>query len=144
MSSITTTTTSILTESSVAPPVEQRWMSVVFLQGEDADTVLDMIDKYRPETAIHHLSQWDYGDQTRDAALINGYVYDDIPQSPTDRVIHDNASGYALTYNHHFGYVSLLRHFDPVVEEARKSMAPPARFGFDKQRIARRMNGLQL
>ncbi|WP_203579168.1 hypothetical protein [Microbacterium hibisci] len=144
MNSITTTAKSIATESSVAPPVERRWMSIVFLQGEEADTALDMIDRNGPEAAIHHLSQWDYGDQTRDAALVNGYVYDEIPQSPTDRVIRGDGSGYALTYNRHFGYVALLRHFDPVLEGALESMAPPARFGFERQRTARRSYGLRL
>lgn len=122
--------------------VERRWMNVVFMQGEEADAVLDMIDKNGPDAAIRHLSQWDYGDETRDAALVNGYVYDGIPQSPTDRVVRDDSAGYALTYNQHFGYVSLLRHFDPVVEDARESVAPPTRFGFDKQRTARRTCGL--
>lgn len=124
--------------------VERRWMSIVFLQGGEADAVLDMIDRNGPETAIRHLSQWDHGDETRDAALVNGYVYDEIPQSLTDRVIRDDASGYALSYNHHFAYVSLLRHFDPVVEEARNPVAPPAWFGPERQRTARRTNGLQL
>lgn len=76
--------------------------------------------------------------------MVNGYVYDEIPQSPTDRVVHDDSAGYALTYNHHFGYASLLRHFDPVVEDARESVAPPARLGFDRQRTARRSAGLRL
>ena len=144
MNSNTTTATSGSTDSVVAPPIERRWMSVVFLQGEDADTVLDRIDQNGPEAAIRHLSQWDFGDETRDAALVNGYVYDEIPQSPTDRVIRDDASGHALTYNHQFGYVSLLRHFDPVDEVTRESVAPPTRFGIERQRTARRTNGLRL
>ena len=118
-----------------------RWMSVVFLQGEEADAVLDMIDRIGPEAAIRHLSQWDYGNETRDAALVNGYVYDEIPQSPTDRVIRDNASAYALTYNHHFGYVSLLRHFIPIVAGAlqpvaRQPSSATARHGTGRHRTA--------
>lgn len=106
--------------------------------------MLDMVDHDGSDTAIQHLSQWDYGDETRDAALVNGYVYDEIPQSSTDCVIRDDASGYALTYNQQFGYVSLPRHFDPVVGDAREVVAPPARFGLEKQRTMRRMNGLRL
>ncbi|BDZ65284.1 hypothetical protein [Agromyces mangrovi Wang et al. 2018] len=124
--------------------VERRWMSVVFMQGEEADGVLDMIDKNGPEAAIRHLSQWDYGDETRDAALVNGYVYEEIPKSPTDRVVRNDSAGYALTYNQHFGYVSLLRHFEPDVGEVRERLGPPVRFGFDRQRTARRTNGLRL
>ncbi|WP_345802224.1 hypothetical protein AAIB33_03775 [Microbacterium sp. AZCO] len=144
MNSTTTTAKSIATESSGAPPVERRWMSIVFLQGEEADTVIDMIDRNGPEAAIHHLSQWDYGDETRDAALVNGYVYDEIPESPTDHVIRDDGFGYVLTYNHHFGYVSLLRRFDPVLAGTSDYVAPPARSGFEKRRTARRSNGLRL
>lgn len=144
MNSTTSPTTSSSTDSAVAPPIERRWMSVVFKQGEEADAVLDMIDQIGPEAAIRHLSQWDYGDESRDAALVNGYVYDEILQSPTDRVFRDDAHAYVLTYNHQFGYVSLLRHFDPVVEDAREGVAPPARFGFERQRTARRTSGLRL
>lgn len=144
MIDITTKATTISRESSVAPSVEQRWISVVFVQGEEAYALLHMIDRNGPEEAIHHLSQWDYGNETRDAALVNRYVYDDIPQSPTDRVVRDNVSAYALTFNHHFGYVSLLRHFDWVAEDAPESVAPPARFDFDRQRSTRRTNRLRL
>ncbi len=144
MNSITTKATAASPKSSVAPPVERRWMNVAFMQGEEADTVLDMIDRNGPEAAIHQLSQSDYGDETRDAALDNGYVYDEVPESPTDRVVHDNDSGYALTYNRQFGYVSHLRHFDPVVEVRSVHVAPPEQFGFERQRSARRPNGIRL
>jgi hypothetical protein len=128
MNRTSTTEGSTSAEAWIAPPVEHLWMSVVFLQGEDADAVLDMIDCDGVDTAIRHLSQWDHGGETRNAALVNGYVYNEIPQSPTDRVVSDNASGYALTYNKHFGYVSLLRHFSPVSEERLiRPLTPPAR-----------------
>ncbi|GAA5196947.1 hypothetical protein [Microbacterium jejuense] len=137
-------TTATASPHESGPNAERRWMSVVFFQGEDADTVLEMIDKSGVEVAIQHLSQWDFGDETRDAALDNGYVYDEIPQSPTDRVIRDEAVGYALTYNHLFGYVSLLCRFNPVVEDAQKPVAPPAPLGFERQRAARRPNSIRL
>lgn len=104
----------------------ERWMSVVFLQGDEADRVLDMIDVDGVDAAVTYLGQWDYGDETRDAALINGYVYDEVPQSPTDRVVLDDESGHALTYNRSFGYVSLLRRFTPIDDEP-PATPPPAR-----------------
>ncbi|MGL4256664.1 MAG: hypothetical protein ACRCSL_10040 [Microbacterium sp.] len=137
-------TTTPASSDLLALPAGQRWMSIVFMQGAEADTVLDMIDKGGSEIAIQYLSQWDFGDETRDAALVNGYVYDDIPQIPTDCVIRDKASGYALAYNHHFGYVSLLGRFDSVVEDMREPVAPPARFRFGGQGPARRANGIRL
>jgi hypothetical protein len=144
MNRSTTASTSDSTEPQIAPPVETRWMTVVFLQGEEADAVLEMIEKAGHDIALHHLSHWDYGDETRDAALANGYVYDEIPQSSTDRVIHDHGSGYTLTYNRLFGYVSLLRQFDPIIETARKDVAPPAWSASARPQSVRRTPGLRL
>lgn len=138
------TTASATSADDSRTTVERRWMSVVFLQGEKADAVLEMIERVGPEPAIHHLSQWDYGDETRDAAFVNGYVYDEIPWGSTDRVFYDNASTYALTFNHKFGYVSLLRHFTPVVEDgprvvAQQDWVAAARHGTARRRDARRL-----
>ncbi|GAA1817649.1 hypothetical protein [Agromyces neolithicus] len=101
---------------------DSRWISVVFLQGEEADAVLEMIDRAGPGPAIEYLQQWDFGDETTEAALENGYVYDAIPAGSTDRTIHDDSGRYALTYSPHFGYVSLLRscelHLEPTLAVA--------------------------
>ena len=64
----------------------ERWVSVVFLQGADAEQALELIDRSRGASAISHLTHWDFGDETTEAALVNGYVYDGIPTCPTDRV----------------------------------------------------------
>lgn len=96
---------------------ESRWISVVFLQGDDADEVLGMLDRTGVAATIEYLQQWDYGDETTDAALTNGYVYERIPAGSTDRTIEDDGSPYALTYSVPFGYVSLLRRYpDPQPE----------------------------
>lgn len=95
-----------------------RWISVVFLQGEEGDAVLEMIDHAGPGAAIEYLQQWDFGGETTEAALENGYVYDAIPAGGTDRTIHDDTGRYTLTYSPHFGYVSLLRSYDPGLEPA--------------------------
>lgn len=85
----------------------RRWISVVFLQGTETEEVLDLIDRDGPDAAIDHLRNWDYGDETTDAALENGYVYDEPPTGQLDRVITDG--DYTLTYNPFMGHVSLLR-----------------------------------
>jgi hypothetical protein len=95
-----------------------RWISVAFFQGEEADAVLEIIDRAGPISAIEYLQQWDFGDETTEAALENGYVYDDIPAGSTDRTTHDNRGRYALTHSAKFGYVSLLRRYDPDLEPA--------------------------
>jgi hypothetical protein len=38
---------------------EGPWASVVFLQGEDADAALSVLEERGPEAAIAHLAQWD-------------------------------------------------------------------------------------
>ena len=52
------------------------------------------------------------GDETAQAALVNGYVYDTIPTGPLDRTATHGI--YTLTYNHDHGHISLLRtHSEP-------------------------------
>ena len=90
-----------------APGPVSRWVSVVFLEGQDADEVLTIIDRDGADTAIEHLAGFDMGEETTQAALVNGYVYDTIPAGPLDRTT--TAGIYTLTYNHDHGHVSLLR-----------------------------------
>ncbi|MCT1437553.1 hypothetical protein [Brachybacterium paraconglomeratum] len=94
-------------QEAVTAEAPRRWLSVVFLQGAEADEVLDLIDRDGPDAAIEHLRNWDYGEETTDAALENGYVYDEPPTGQLDRVVTDG--DYTLTYNPFMGHVSLLR-----------------------------------
>jgi hypothetical protein len=93
------------------PATEQvpvrRWISVVFLQGPEADEVLDMIDRDGPDAAMTYLKNWDYGDETTDAAMENGHIYDLPPAGMLDREVRDG--DYQMTYNHSFGHVGLYR-----------------------------------
>ncbi|MET4639603.1 hypothetical protein [Mycetocola sp. 2940] len=100
-----------------------RWISVTFLQGEDADEVLGIINRGGAPAAIAHLRSLDHGEETTDAALTNGYVYDSIPAGSTDQTIEDPASPYVLTYSVHFRYVSLLRRH-PVESESEPALTP--------------------
>ena len=88
----------------------RRWISVVFLQGEEAETVLDLIEQDGTIAAIHCLAGFDYGDETTDAAMENGYVYDEPPIGKFDRTA--TRDGYTLTYNEFFNHVGLLRELD--------------------------------
>src|SRR5690606_34116897 len=90
---------------SVAPGV--RWISVVFLQGSEADEALDLIGREGTDAAIEHLAGFDYGEETVQAALENGYVYDEPPAGALDKVATRDV--YTLTYNPFLGHVSLLR-----------------------------------
>lgn len=93
-----------------------RWISVVFLQGSEADEVLDLINRDGPDVAIEHLRNWDYGDETTDTALENGYVYDEPPTGQLDRVVTDG--DYTLTYNPFMGHVNLLRTFPAALPDS--------------------------
>ena len=105
---------------------ERRWVSVVFLQGEEADQVLALIDRAGTDTAITHLAQWDFGEETTGAAMENGYVYDAPPTGALDRVVTEG--DYALTYNPAMGHVSLLRqHTVPPDAELDDADVVPAR-----------------
>jgi hypothetical protein len=117
---------------------EPRWISVVFLKGDEADAVLGRIDLRGAIAAIEHLQQWDYGDETVDAALINGYVYDRIPAGRTDQIIEDDGSPYALTYSKQFGYVSLLRRYpdEPEPNLARTPKVASTRLAQSRQPAA--------
>jgi hypothetical protein len=90
-----------------------RWVSVVFLQGEEADELLGLIDREGPISAIYRLQTFDHGDETVESALNDGYVYDAVPSGSTDHTIEPFGSPYALTYSDTFGYVSLLRRYEP-------------------------------
>lgn len=109
-----------------------RWISVVFLQGEEADGLLGVIDREGPISAIYCLRGYDHGDATIEAALANGYVYDAVPAGSTDHTIEPFGSPYALTYSDTFGYVSLLRRYDSRPEPELVPTAPGALTPFDQ------------
>lgn len=115
------------TPASEASGTDRRWISVVFLQGEEADQVLDVIDRDGTDAAIEHLAGYDYEEETTQAALENGYVYDEPPTGALDRVV-TGEDGYTLTYNPFAGHVSLLReHHTPSADALEDAGVVPAR-----------------
>lgn len=100
----------------VAPIAVHRWVSIIFIDGEDADEVLEMIDRDGVRAGIRHLEQWDFGDETTGAAMENGHVYDETPRTELDREVDDGE--YRLTYSAAAGHVALYRrHTIPVPDE---------------------------
>lgn len=93
---------------------QRQWVTVVFLQGEDADRVLDLIDRDGPGAAVEHLHGFDYGEETTRAALANGHVYDEPPTDQTARRFEEGE--YALVYSPALGHTALYRtHTPPAV-----------------------------
>ncbi|MDO5644993.1 MAG: hypothetical protein Q4G21_04780 [Dermabacter sp.] len=114
------------------PAVEEaelsRWINVVFLQGDEADRPLRILGELGHVDAVDFLAQWDYGDETTDAAMENGYVYDEPPAGQYDKVMH--SGDYALVVNPHLGYVSLLRrHTEPGPETDERETPTPTQGG---------------
>jgi hypothetical protein len=104
------------------PETATRWISVVFLDGAEADKVLDIISRDGTQTAIDHLAGYDYGEETTQAALANGYVYDAPPRGALDRMA---AHGeHVLTYSPFLGHVSLLREYTAAPDPALAEPAP--------------------
>lgn len=102
----------------------QRWISVVFLQGEDADRVLDVIEHDGTDAAIQHLAGYDFGEETVQAALVNGYVYDTPPAGALDKTATRDV--YTLTYSPFLGHVSLLREHDATPDPALLDIDTPS------------------
>lgn len=101
-----------------------QWVGVVFLQGSEADEVLDMISAQGVETAVEHLSGWDYGEETTSAAIANNHVYDAIPAGVLDRTVEHGM--YTLNYNPFMGHVSLFRHHNPAPDTSPPPEPNPA------------------
>ena len=89
------------------PQPVSRWIGVVFLQGQDADEVLNMIDADGALAGLSHLKSWDFGDETTSAAMENGYVYEIPPSGPLEQEVRNG--DYHLAYSHSFEHVALYR-----------------------------------
>lgn len=91
----------------VTQETARRWVNVVFLDRGQTDGVLDLIDEDGAQAGITHLAQWDTGQETTDAAMENGYVYDQPPAAEGDHLITEG--DYTISYNQQMGHVALYR-----------------------------------
>ena len=110
-------------------PSVARWISVVFMQGQEANEVLGMIDAGGALAGLNHLKYWDYGDETTDEAMENGYVYAVPPSGPLEREARDG--DYHLAYSHSFEHAALYRlhpvaSVDQLPDDTRSLGAPSA------------------
>lgn len=107
------------------PEVRREFINVVFLQGEEADRVLDIITTQGADAAIGHLAGHDFGDETLDAALENGYVYDQPPVGSLDKTATRDV--YTLVYNPFMGHVGLYRERDALPDPVLIGLEDPPR-----------------
>jgi hypothetical protein len=101
----------------------RRFVSVVFLQGEDADRVLDTITLKGTDHTIEELAGHDFGDETVEAALENGYVYEQPPAGRLDMTATRDV--YTLVYNPFLGHVGLYREHDALPDPVLLGMEDP-------------------
>lgn len=100
-----------------------RWVNIVFLEGEEADRLLKLLDRDGSDAVITELAGYDFGEETTQAALFNGYMYDEVPIGALDRVV--TRDEYTLTYNYDLGHVSLHRAHPPAASEPEIVPHPP-------------------
>lgn len=114
-------------------PQSPRYVSIVFLQGEEADRIIETITLHGPNAAFTELAGYDCGDETVEAALENGYVYDRPPTGQLDQALTRDV--YTMIYNPFMGHVGLYREHDALPDpvllgiEAPPSHAAPAPAG---------------
>lgn len=112
-----------------ASEAPERWVSIVFQQGEDADHALALLDKHGPEAAIDYLSQWDYGKETELAARVTGHEY---PTPPSDAWSREyQQADYHLSWSHALGHVGLSRRLAADIPAAAPRTSPAA----DRRRL---------
>ena len=113
--------------ASEASGTGRQWISVVFLQGDEADEVLDLIDAQGTDAAIEYLTGYDYGDETVEAAIANGHVYDKPQAGALDRTATRDV--YTLTYSTFLGHVGLYREANALPDPALLGIDTPINVG---------------
>ena len=84
-----------------------KYLEVVFMQGDDAFELFDLLDSHGWDALIDRLTDWDYGQKTEDAAVINGFIYDGLPPYRCDQLF--SRGEYTAIVNWPYNYVALYR-----------------------------------
>lgn len=80
-----------------------KFWTIVFMQGDEANEPLQILEDSGEDSAIEYLSQWDFGGESEHC--MSGSETE--PWGSSDYVY--EANGYILSYNTHFGYIGLTR-----------------------------------
>ena len=84
-----------------------KYLEVVFMQGDDASELFDLLDSHGWDALIDRLTDWDYGQKTEDAAVINGFIYDGLPPYQSDQRF--SRGKYIAVVNWPYNYIALYR-----------------------------------
>ena len=74
--------------------------NIVFLQGDDAGEILDILDVFGESSAMEHLQQYDYGESQIESR-------DDFPWGSRDMIYREG--NYVMSYNIGLGYIGLIK-----------------------------------
>ena len=93
--------------------MSKRYVRIVFMQGEDAEEALGILDERGEEAAVEYLAQWDMGESRK--------VYDE-PASGSQDSVWEDEDGYRLTWHEGLRYIGLewIERYCPVEEMDRE------------------------
>ena len=84
-----------------------KYVEIMFAQGDDASELFDLLDSYGWDALINRLTDWDYGQATEDAAVVNGDIYDGLPKYRGEQRV--SSGEYTVVADWPYNYVALYR-----------------------------------
>ena len=88
-------------------PDASKYVGIVFAQGDDAAEMFDLLDAYGWDALIDRLADWDFGQETEDAAVVNGGIYDGLPKYRGEQRV--TRGEYTAVADWPYNYVALYR-----------------------------------
>jgi hypothetical protein len=91
----------------------EDFITIVFMQGEEADEAFDIWDRDGFDAVVNYLQEWDFGDENDNAAIVMNETYSDI-KDITGRydfidIWESEHGNYWVTSNRSLSYISLIR-----------------------------------
>ncbi|OQA82032.1 MAG: hypothetical protein BWY31_03441 [Lentisphaerae bacterium ADurb.Bin242] len=78
----------------------KEYMSIVFIQNEEAEEPLNILEAQGKGAALQYLRQWDYGED-------DGETYPENPAGSGDSTYREG--NYIMSYNSSMGYIGLCK-----------------------------------
>ena len=88
-------------------PDAAKYVEIMFAQGDDASELFDLLDSHGWDALIDRLIDWDYGQETEDAAVVNGDIYDGLPKYRGEQRV--SSGEYTAVVDWPYNYVALYR-----------------------------------
>ena len=88
-------------------PNASKYVAIMFAQGEDTAELYDLLDSDGWDALIDRLTDWDYGQETEDAAVVNGDIYDELPKYRGEQRV--SRGEYTVIANWPYNYIALYR-----------------------------------